>query len=138
MKNMVSTKILALTAATLFLTGSVPFSNAAGEAYFVQYPVPPGDDTTPATSAKKSQRDDAHAVRHPASIATVGSVNFVRYPPLDSNTENNGLTRYPPVASAEDSNRFVRYPPPNRRIQLAASVKSGALNINNPLAGTTP
>ncbi len=138
MKNMVSTKILALTAATLFLTGSVPFSNAAGEAYFVRYPVQPGDETTPATSAKTGQHNDAHAVRHPTSNSTVESANFVRYPPLDSNTENNGLTRYPPVASAEDSNRFVRYPPPNRRIQLAASVKSGALNINNPLAGTTP
>ena len=138
MKNMVSTKILALTAATLFLTGSVPFSNAAGEAYFVRYPVPPGDDTTAATRAKTGQHDDAHAVRYPASHSTVENANFVRYPPLDSNTENNGLTRYPPVASAEDNNRFVRYPPPNRRIQLAASVKSGTLNINNPLAGTTP
>ena len=138
MKNMVSTKILALTAATLFLTGSVPFSNAAGEAYFVRYPAQPGDGTTPATSAKTGQHDDAHAVRYPASNSTVESANFVRYPPTDSNTENNGLTRYPPVASAEDNNRFVRYPPPNRRIQLAASVKSGTLNINNPLAGTTP
>ena len=138
MKSMVRTKILALTAATLFLTGSVPFSNAASEPYFVRYPVQPGDDTTPATSAKTGQHDHAHAVRYPASIANVDSANFVRYPPLDSNTENNGLTRYPPVASAEDNNRFVRYPPPNRRIQLAATAKSGTLNIINPLAGTTP
>ena len=138
MKNIVSTKILALTAAALFLASSVPFSYAAGGPYVVRYPAQQVNEPTPTTNAKTGQIDNAHAVRYPASMSTVESSNFVRYPPLDSNTENNGFTRYPPVASTEDNNRFVIYPPPKRRIQLAGNAKSGTLNINNQLAGTTP